>query len=560
MTETDKIIEVKEQEKSSERYRMVMAGGRVKSAGASLTHLYNAAAPVLETPGSVDAVFQTAKEFARLKEKPPIEIRIAFFPQDEDAMRVAFKGSGIYRPTIKTDQGPAGNVGYFYINDIQQSSIQGRIAKEEGVAVVERFLQNRLDQASLSQEDKEAIGLAIIAVQQSYQTGDYRKAYEGILKLRELGLSNGVETTRKAGVGRGEFFFFRPVEMQDRLIVGKDLADAISLKTQEVVDRIERLAEATKQYVRQGLSIQDAMLQAEGSQENIYLDESSRGLLYFQPDVLLRSDGTFDIEKINMPDLGIFLTQINSPENGSLNEIKTINEGIKKEILDTVADSVTQDVFLITRDEVLDNCEDTLEQLEIAAFGEGLRTRGKNVNVKSLKSVRDLPLVSSVILFNVDTQSSDFENLLYRVAADEIQCFPDPFIRLFEKETTTFSGKKIGGQVLNKFLKIISPSALDKPEGVYSKQVAINNALRLGGINEDIIYFFVNGDRSFIPTFRYDIKSFSEVYKAVENVRRRGEDISEITAIPVPFNPKDAVIEGHDGPRLAVFRFTFVKK
>lgn len=560
MIEKDRIVRIKEQEENSEGDHMVMVGGRVKGAGASLTHLYNAAAPVLETPDSVNTAFQTAKRFARLKEKPPIEIRMAFFPQDEGAMRAAFKGSGIYRPTIKTDQGPAGNVGYFYINDIQESSIQGRIVREEGVAVVERFLQNRFDQASLSQKDKEAIGLAIINVQQNYQTGNYRTAYEGILKLRELGLSNGVETTRKAGVGRGEFFFFRPVKMREDIVIGKDLADAISLKTQEVVGRIECLAGLTRQYVLDGLSIQEAMNRACEAPGDISINGHQKGLLYFQPDVLIRKDGTFDIERINMPDLGMFLTQIDSPNNGSLDAIKTINEVIKKEILNTVADSVGKDVFLITRDEVLDNCEDTLEQLEIAAFGEGLRTRGNNVNVESLKSVRNLPLGSSIILFNVDTENRDFENLLYRVAAGEIKCFPDPFIKLFEKDATTFSRKEIKGQVLDKFLKIIAPSALDKPEGVYSKQVAIYNALRLGGINEDIIYFFVNGDRSFIPTFKYDIKSFSEVYKAVENARWRGEDISEITAISVPFNPEDAVIEGHDGPRLAVFRFTFVKK
>jgi hypothetical protein len=75
------------------------------------------------------------------------------------------------------------------------------------------------------------------------------------------------------------------------------------------------------------------------------------------------------------------------------------------------------------------------------------------------------------------------------------------------------------------------------------------------------VYFQTQGNNgNYIPTFRYDIKSFSEVYKAVENGRKQGERVSDITAVPVPFKPEDAVIEGEDGPRLAVFRFMFVKK
>lgn len=551
-----------EQEKSSERYRMIMVGGRVKAAGASLQYLYNVATPLIEAPNSVDAAFETSKRFARFKEKPPIELRMAFFPQDEAAMRAAFKGLGIYRPTIKTDQGPAGNVGYFYIDDVQESSIHGKISREEGVAVVERFLQTRFDQASLSETDRRAVALAINSVQQNYQTGNYRKAYEGILKLRELGLSNGIETTRKAGVGRGEFFFFRPVQTQDRLTIGQNLTDAISAGTQEVVVKMERLAGTTRCFVKEGFSFQDAIDKAYQAQGDNFAQTFKNGLLYFQPDVLIRKDGSFDIERINMPDLGMFLTQIGtSSRNGTLEEIQDINRKIREEVLDKSAEAVGDEVVLVTRDEVLDNCEDTLEQLELRAFGQGLQERGKAISVTSLKSIDGIPVGSSVILFNIGTENGAFEHLLQRVVKGEIQCFPDPFIKLFEKEATTYPRKKIEGLVLDKFLDIIKPSALDKPEGVYAKYSAIRNALRLGAINDDIVYFSVAGNNgNYIPTFRHDVKGFGEVYKAFENVRRQGGDTRGITAIPVPFKPEDAVIEGRDGPRLAVFRFMFVKK
>ena len=143
MIETNRILGVEEREKTGERYRMVMEGGRIKSAGASLVHLYKVASPILQTPDSVEAAFRTAKAFAGFKEKPPIEIRKAFFPQDEGSMRAAFKGSGIYRPTIKTDQGPGGNVGYFHVGN--ETQIIGEIIKEEGIALEEEFLKKRFE-------------------------------------------------------------------------------------------------------------------------------------------------------------------------------------------------------------------------------------------------------------------------------------------------------------------------------------------------------------------------------------------------------------------------------
>ena len=101
---------------------------------------------------------------------------------------------------------------------------------------------------------------------------------------------------------------------------------------------------------------------------------------------------------------------------------------------------------------------------------------------------------------------------------------------------------------------------MDKREGVYAKYLAIQNAMKQGGIDSDIVYFTINDSDNYIPTFRYDIRSFFEVYKAVENERRKEKRITSLTAIPLPFQSSDAIMEGNDGPRLAVFRFMFVRK
>ncbi|MEX2007332.1 MAG: hypothetical protein WD992_01025 [Candidatus Levyibacteriota bacterium] len=546
--------EHKEAQVNGERYRMVRAGGRIKSAGLSTDYLYRLADPFIGDPNNPDALFEVSKRFSNFKDKPPFPFRVAFFPQDEAAMRAAFKGLGIYRPTIKTDQGPAGNVGYFFIDeDIGQSQLEVNITLEEGVALPEAYVQKQF----YPSERDDLFKNIVAEVQQHYRKGEYEETYAGILNLRELGKKEGIGTTRRAVVGRGEFFFFRPVQTEPQVSIGKDLIEAISKRVEQVMLDIGRLAEATKYFFSQGLSLREAIERAREAKDTF--DSINSDVLYFQPDILIRKDGSFDIEKINMPDLGMFMTEVQpfSP-NETLGILKDINGKIKEEVLDIIAGAVAKDVLVVTRSEVLTDDQDTLERLEIKTIQKGLVERGKAVTVSSLDNVLDMPNGSSILLLNVPTDNQNYENLLFRVARGELKCYPDPFIKLLEKEATTFPRKSIKGQILTKFLQIIAPSALDKKEGVFAKYQAIQKALRLGGVDLDIVYFSVN--EIIVPTFRYDVKSFSEVQKAVENERRRGKQVDSITAIPTPFKPEDALIYGADGPRLAVFRFMFVRK
>ena len=204
MTERNRII-TKETEKIAEQYSMVMAGGRIKTAGASIDHIYQVAKPLIDSPNNPDAAFETSRAFAAFKEKPPLPFRVAFFPQDEVAMRTAFRRLGIYRPSIKTDQGPAGNVGYFRIDESKGDSLKGRILREDGVALPEEFLKKRLSCASL--ETQRFMQDLFAEVQVQYQRGSYREAYQIIAKIRQVGELNDIETTRRAGVGRQELFF-----------------------------------------------------------------------------------------------------------------------------------------------------------------------------------------------------------------------------------------------------------------------------------------------------------------------------------------------------------------
>ncbi len=565
LNQKDKVQE--ERVSGTERYRPLIFGGRIKAASVSMRYLYDASRPLIESPDSVDAAFETSKNFAVLKEKPPFPFRAAFFPQDEGAMRTAFRGLGIYRPTIKTDQGPGGNVGYFTMDDKPPSNLDGRIVREQGSAVLEAFVGMAIKDASLAGKFPESAQIEVTRqiglVKHHYEIGEYRQTHEAIMKLREICQANNIESTRRAVVGREEFFLFRPIQTDRQITIGQDLTDTISQKTQEIIARIERKAAITRGLAGAGMPIKDAVLMANGLAEQPFQSNTdTRAFLYFQPDVLIRKDGTFDIERINMPDLGMFLTSdmINVPnDEGPLQAIKEINERIKMEVVEAVSAGSAGDIVLLTRDEVINNREDTLEHLELGAFRKEFLNQGRRADPCTLSQVNEIYGGSSVLLFNISTDAPGYEDLLRRVALGEIDCYPDPFVKLFETEATTFERKVIDPKVVDKFLKIIAPSNLDKPEGVHNKFKAIQGALQKGGIDNDIVYFSVGNDQAYIPTFRYDVKSFSEVHKAVQLAKRQGKKI-DLTAIPIPFKPDDAILYGKDGPRLSLLRFMFVRK
>lgn len=543
------IAEQRELEIRTDIYRMVTVGGRIKTAGASMSILYETAEPLITTPSSPDAAMEVSRAFAALKKDPPIQLKKAYFPQNESTMKAVFSGLGIYRPTIKTDQGPAGNVGHFYIDPTKPSALGGRIVKEQGVALPEAFFQKGVD--SNTSFDK-----LIKDAQAFYQRGDYARTFQSIARIRELGQEHGVETTRRAGVGRQEFFFFRPVATDERVSVGSELAEAISQKTQEVVAKVELLAQKAKKAMKEGATVIESIHYARASTEKSF--DKKPHMTHFQPDVMIRKDGSFEIERINIPDLGMFLTEVTTPlKNPTLQAVKDINAKIRNQVLDAITTSSPAHITILTRPEVLENQEDTLEQLEITAIEKGLAQREVDVSINSLSAIDSFPNGSSLLLLNVSPETEGFTRLLERVSAGELFCNPDPFLKLFEQDATTFDKKTVSQAMFSKFMNIIAPQHMDKKEGVLTKFNAIQKMLLAGGVDSDIVYFHVNGVA--IPTFRYDVKSFFEVHKAITKAQAR--DIEpEVTITPIPFRPEDAIMIGADGPRLSVFRFMFVKQ
>lgn len=548
---------------SKHKYAALSHGGRIKTAGASLDPVYEAALPIIQDPNQIEAAYVANRNFAALRNNPPIEVRNAFFPQDTRSMKMAFAGAGIYRPTLKTDQGPAGNFAPFYISG-GESALEGKIISEQGVAVMEEFLTRRLKGASLTENESSLVRRLTHEVQAGYASGDYKATHDSIMSIRAFGGERGIETTRRAGVGRTEFFFCRPVGLERDIRVGEGLRIEVERKTAEVIERVEFLAETAKRLVRKGIPIAEAVeLAQEGYQQGPILEGQPK-LLYFQPDVLVRSDGTIDIERINFPDLGMFIAEITpNPSNALLRSVQDVNEGIRRDIAEQVIGSVgSPSITLVTREEVLGNAEDTLEHLELKSFSRELSGYGKVVSIRSLKDVLEDSdgHVDPILLMNISPSTPEYEALLQNYASGHIECYPDPFVKLFEADATTYHRNIIREPILGKFLDIIKPTAMDKPKGIYEKGKLIDQALRRGGTEGDIIYFNLPGmNGQQIPTFRYDPRSFFEVAKAVSKMKENGGEVDRLTATSIPFSPEDAVMHGVDGPRMSVFRFMFVR-
>lgn len=521
-----------------------------------MRYLYDASGAIMNEE-SPEAAAQTYVQFTQLRKAPPETILEAFFPREGNELRAALQ-VGLHRPIIKMDQGPFGNFAPFTIG--ANENLRGIIASEQGLAVVETFFQEQLNRLDPSDSARLRIEELIMQFTVQYRQGNHQEASQTLHVLRAQARDAGLTPERRASVGRDMFFCCRPISPESPIVVGEQLAQNVGHVVNTLVNNVTNLAGLAQQFVLDGYDIAHAIKMAEAAHADGEITEVHTDLLYFQPDVLLRRDGTFEIEKINFPDVGLFLTQLDSTDNSAFATVQNIASQLAAEVCSVIADHTDRHLVIMTRDEVLANSEDTLEHKEITALQAGLITKGKEVSVHPLSTIADLPDGTSLVLLNVDPDSSDFAVLLTRFAKGELQCFPNPFIKLFEDKATTLQHIPMTGKVLEKFLSIVAPQAMDKPEGVLRKHQAIQKALAKGGIAQDvdIIYYAipdVRGTHHIIPAFRYDIRSFVEVAKQVDKLRNEGVPVETIYAIPIPFGPEDAIIQGEDGPRLAGFRF-----
>lgn len=475
---------------------VIPVGGRIKAASVGLSHLYN--------PRNVA---ELDRAIADLRRKPFEELRRAFFPLIGPELKMRLDGTGLYRPVLKTDQGMGGNFLPFTISDQATSDLSVRnIEHEEGLAFPEAWY--------LASED------AVREIQRRFLGLDLRGTYE-VLEPHLV--------RRRAEKGRTPFFFARPA-MPDRPVVfGADVVHRVERAVTETLEHYEDLARAFEEHTR-----------GSSSQSNV---------IYFQPDVFVLADGTVAVERINCPDVGFFLVDLEFRGSVILPRIQEIVQGLREVVCRAIVERVGKRVVLVTRDEVFESREDLLEIGEIESLRHGLEACGASVEALPVSQVGMLRSGTSVVLLNLKWQPPELDSLLDRHRRGELECFPNPYFQRMSQIWTGLPQRKVGDEYREDFLRLAGSAPLES-EGVIDVVNRLDKLLTRSGFEDDVLY--VQLAQETVPVFRRALHSWRQLAK---RARREENAKGPIRMYSLPVKPANLLITSSTGPRLHVFRF-----
>ena len=474
-----------------ETLRVVKTGGRIKAAGMGMNHLFAHSDPV-----ALEA------HLKRLRDRPPIELLQAFFPSDHDRLRQLMRGVGFYRPVLKTDQGMAGNFLPFLIDPSQATSalVRRRIEMEEFVAIPEPH-------ADLSPE-------MVREVQTQFIAGRLRETAERLASMER----------RQANKGRLPFFLIRPAQTDEPIVFGRD-----------IVEQVERLVQALVANIAQRAGVTDS------------------GLIWAQPDVFILEDGTIEIERLNCPDVGLFLRGFTHPLSRLLPIVQEIVEGLGHHVRDAIHRAIPESMItILTRDEVLDNEEDLLEIGEIEELQRLCAPLGKTLRVRRVSDVDDIPQDEPVLLLNLDYSSPTTGRLLARAQEGSMRCFPDPRFQRLCQMTTGLHETSLPETYRRSFLEL---AGANPKNDLAHREVLIrlNEHLEAAGHTTPILYVQAGGE--LIPVLRQNLHSWRQMKNRIE----RHDGPVPFRFRRVPATPESLLLTSSTGPRLHVYRFLCVR-
>lgn len=534
--------------KTPERHKLVPIGGRVKMARQPYSLLYDEQfSGAFIRSGLPEDALVVADRFKAARKRVRGAIKRDFFPYDTKRIKSFIKGGpALYRGFLKTDQGPAGMFTGFRITENGDNG-EILITKVGGLAVPEVFFLDELRDAG--------VDLDILSeVKELFMAGDENEARLALERLSIECSQHGIDLNRRASVGRGPFFFIRLAAPENGEVqISHSSTNQIIKITAQLVSRLEAQANLARKLVSRGVPIEQAIFEAQEAEKLSANQESS--IIYFQPDVILRKDGSFVIDRINVPDVVFFLSQIDSQGDKTFCSVQNIvgelGGVVANRLVEEIALSGKQKVVMLTRDEVLDRQEDTLEILEIKALASYLMDKGIKTGVSRLSDVAEIPNEAFVMLLNIHPDNPKFNDLLIKSARGELTCYPDPFILSFKEQAHNYPEVHLDSTAVNKLRAIVEPIDYNSPTGTYRQFMALESFLRRLGFNQEDIFYFTDGSGRIAPAFRYDLKSFTHALNDFGNtsIRMRALD----------FKPEDAKIVSEHGSHLAAFRFMFIK-
>lgn len=513
-------------------YRLHRSGGRVKSAGLGLDTLYPEEARLYAEEPSPERATRLRAAFREVQDNPPPRLSAAFFPQERRAVKQHLARAGLYRPFLKTDQGPPGTFLPFVTGEGAELRPY-RIVRREGVAVPEAHAA-----AALAADDVSRRGVdRVREMYREYRLGECAGA------IGELAAHVGY-ARRDADVGRGLFFFCNASAADEPVTIPEHVCVEVERIVNALMERAQGKAAHAKALYRDGMPLPEALASAEAA-------EPVERPLYFQADVYLTLDGDVQVDQIQLPDLGLFLTQLSPDGYDILPRVQRIVGDLRARTMEMLA-TLPSPTYLLTRPAVLESCEDTLEQLEIRALRRMAREVCLDLRVGTPADVAGLPAGAQVLLLNVDLGSPASEALLRRTARGEIACTPDPFLKLLSPELTTLRRVPVRGKQLERFLRTIRAGGQMNAKSYHAFHRGIDQIYHHGGHTADVLHVEVPGERTPSPTLRHSVHSFTSLYNTCS---RNG--FPDLWIRDVPVNRQNAIVHGDTGPHVAAFRFFF---
>lgn len=482
----------------------------------------------------LNAVDAHRKEIDKLQENPSPEFEASCFPYNPRQMA---RGLGLYRPVLKSDQGPGGNFAKFEIggNKLEKS----RITEERGLSIPENYFRENIT-------DDFACETAL-----HYAAGNLEKTREMLEKTAMKG-----ETERRQ-VGRLPFFFCRPVKLHPGARIPEELARKIEIETDSILCNLESRSEGAGQSYersrRSGMAFKMSVEKALESGEEAKARKPR--IIYAQPDVVIRKDGSFFAEKINVPDLCMFQTQVDSYGNEIFDDIRNLVSRLGEEVAAVLDRFYARgDINIVVDLETKNGTGDTLEIKETHAMKRLLES------YRSVKIITPQELTGNernILLLNADVRRSEYEKLFDMCYLGDASCYPDPFARILSEEPTLpnrrLSGMSdiFGNSETDGFIESIKPPKEISNVSITEYMLRVMSYMLSRGIRNPIQYIKTSNERSPIAiTMNYH--GISKLYSRLKNQQPAPESI---TLYGIPFRPQHSVIDDANGSRYYAFRF-----
>jgi len=482
---------------------IVPIGGRIKAAALSFMHLI---------PEDILGIDDFLKN---IYNNPFPELLQCFFPSDKSRIKHLLSNIGFFRPFIKTDQGMGGNFFPFYVNqDIAETILLPTSIKEESGIAIPEYYASHLNNDTIS---------------------SIQKSFSNFSLSEVLGKLN-IETSllRRAIKGRTGFFFIRPGLTERPVIFGADILEQLNNKLNELLLKIFEVAQDEQAKFAPGLPFKD-------------------NILYGQVDAYILQNREIVIEKVHLPDVGLFLNSVSDPFGDILKNIQMISSALQDTLCSTLGSFLNNDVYLVTRDEVLENQEDILEIKEIENLCSGLFANALiKTHVVPLSAIESIPNGKQVILLNLDYQAIAIQKLLQRFKNQEIECYPNPFVQKASNVITGLAETTIPQKYQQTFLSLVR-SLPKNAQARIDVQKRLDFWLHKYGIDSDIVHVDIGSE--LLPILTKSLYSWRQLPRRLDRYNNPAQEI-KIRSIP----SQGLLLKDACGSRLHVYRFMFTAK